>query len=51
MRGGVDVLASLKPILKKDLDTDQHRLIETRFTAIKQAVGIKKKLIQLFYNF
>ena len=42
MRGEVDVLASLKPRLQKDLDTDQHRLIEPRFTAIKQAVGIKK---------
>ena len=42
MRGEVDVLASLKPRLQKDLDTDQHRLIEPRFTAIKQAIGIKK---------
>ncbi len=42
MRGEVDVLASLKPRLLKDLDTDHHRLIEPRFTAIKQAVGIKK---------
>ena len=42
MLGEVDVLASLKPRLQKDLDTDQHRLIEPRFTAIKQAVGIKK---------
>ena len=42
LRGEVDVLASLKPRLQKDLDTDQHRLIEPRFTAIKQAVGIKK---------
>ena len=42
MRGEVDVLASLKPRLQKDLDTDQHRLIEPRFTAIKQAVGIKR---------
>ena len=42
MRGEVDVLASLKPRLQKDLDTDQHRLIEPRFTAIKQAVGIRK---------
>ena len=42
MRGEVDVLASLKPRLQKDLDTDQHRLIEPRFTAIKQAVGVKK---------
>ena len=42
MSGEVDVLASLKPRLQKDLDTDQHRLIEPRFTAIKQAVGIKK---------
>jgi polar amino acid transport system substrate-binding protein len=42
MRGEVDVLASLKPRLQKDLDTDQHRLIEPSFTAIKQAVGIKK---------
>ena len=42
MRGEVDVLASLKPRLQKDLDTDLHRLIEPRFTAIKQAVGIKK---------
>ena len=50
MRGEVDVLASLKPRLQKDLDTDQYRLIEPRFTAIKQAVGIKK-LIQLIYNF
>ncbi len=49
MRGEVDVLASLKPRLHTDLDTDQHRLIEPRFTAIKQAVGIKK-LIHLFYG-
>ena len=42
MSGEVDVLASLKPRLLKDLDTDQHRLIEPCFTAIKQAVGIKK---------
>ena len=42
LRGEADVLASLKPRLQKDLDTDQHRLIEPRFTAIKQAVGIKK---------
>ena len=42
MRGEVDVLASLKPRLLKDLDIDHHRLIEPRFTAIKQAVGIKK---------
>ena len=42
MRGEADVLASLKPRLQRDLDTNQHRLIEPRFTAIKQAVGIKK---------
>ena len=42
MSGEVDVLASLKPRLQKDLDNDQYRLIEPRFTAIKQAVGIKK---------
>ena len=42
MGGEVDVLASLRPRLQKDLDTDQHRLIEPRFTAIKQTVGIKK---------
>ena len=42
MRGEVDVLASLKPRSQKDLDTDKNRLIEPRFTAIKQAVGIKK---------
>ena len=42
MQGEVDVLASLKPRLQRDMDTDQHRLIEPRFTAIKQAVGIKK---------
>ena len=42
VRGDVDVLASLKPRLQEDLDTDLHRLIEPRFTAIKQAVGIKK---------
>ena len=42
LRGEVDVLASLKPRLQIELDTGQHRLIEPRFTAIKQAVGIKK---------
>ena len=42
MRGEVDVLASLKPKLQKEMDTDQHRIIEPRFTAIKQAIGIKK---------
>jgi polar amino acid transport system substrate-binding protein len=42
LRGEVDVLASLKPRLQMELDTGQHRLIEPRFTAIKQAVGIKK---------
>ena len=52
MRGEVDVLASLKPRLQKDLDTDKHRLIEPRFTAIKQAVGIKKTdpLVLQFLN-
>ena len=50
MRGEVDVLASLKPRLLEDLNTDHYRLIEPRFTAIKQAVGIKK-MIQLFYDF
>ena len=38
----MDVLASLKPRLQMELDTGQHRLVEPRFTAIKQAVGIKK---------
>ena len=42
LRGKVDVLASLKPRLQMELDTSQYRLIEPRFTAIKQAVGIKK---------
>jgi len=42
LRGEVDVLASLKPRLQMELDTGQHRLIEPRFTTIKQAVGIKK---------
>ena len=42
LRGEVDVLASLKPRLQMELDAGQHRLIEPRFTAIKQAVGIKK---------
>ena len=41
-RGEADVLASLKPRLQMELDTDQHRMIAPRFTAIKQAVGIKK---------
>ena len=42
LRGEVDVLASLKPRLQMELDNGQHHLIEPRFTAIKQAVGIKK---------
>ena len=42
LRGEADVLASLKPRLQMELDTDQHRMIAPRFTAIKQAVGIKK---------
>jgi polar amino acid transport system substrate-binding protein len=42
LRGEADVLASLKPRLQMELDTGQHRLVEPRFTAIKQAVGIKK---------
>ena len=42
LRGEVDVLASLKPRIQKEMDTDHHRMIEPRFTAIKQAVGIKK---------
>ena len=42
LHGEVDVLASLKPRLQMELDTGQHRLVEPRFTAIKQAVGIKK---------
>lgn len=42
LRGEADVLASLKPRLKMELDTDRHRMIAPRFTAIKQAVGIKK---------
>ena len=41
-RGEADVLASLKPRLQMELDTDRHRIIAPRFTAIKQAVGIKK---------
>ena len=42
LRGEADVLASLKPSLQMELDTDRHRMIAPRFTAIKQAVGIKK---------
>ena len=42
LRGEADVLASLKPRLQMELNTGQHRLVEPRFTAIKQAVGIKK---------
>ena len=42
LRGEADVLASLKPRLQMELDTDRHRMITPRFTAIKQAVGIKK---------
>jgi len=42
LRGEADVLASLKPRLQMELDTDRHRIIAPRFTAIKQAVGIKK---------
>ena len=42
LRGEADVLASLKPRLQMELDTDRHRMIAPRFTAIKQAVGIKK---------
>ena len=42
LRGEADVLASLKPRLQMELDTDRHRIIASRFTAIKQAVGIKK---------
>ena len=42
LRGEADALASLKPRLQMELDTDRHRIIAPRFTAIKQAVGIKK---------
>jgi polar amino acid transport system substrate-binding protein len=42
LRGEADVLASLKPRLQMELDTDRHRIIAPRFTAIKQAIGIKK---------
>ncbi len=42
LRGEADVLASLKPRLQMELDTDRYRMIAPRFTAIKQAVGIKK---------
>ena len=42
MRGKADVLASLKPRLQIELAAGQHRIIAPRFTAIKQAVGIKK---------
>ena len=42
LRGKADVLASLKPRLKIELAAGQHRIIAPRFTAIKQAVGIKK---------
>jgi len=42
LRGEADVLASLKPRLQMELDTDRYRIIAPRFTAIKQAVGIKK---------
>ena len=42
LRGEADVLASLKPSLQMELDTDRHRMIAPRFTVIKQAVGIKK---------
>jgi len=42
LRGEADVLASLKPRLQMELDTDRHCIIAPRFTAIKQAVGIKK---------
>ena len=42
LRGEADVLASLKPRLQTELATGQHRMIAPRFTAIKQAVGIKK---------
>ena len=42
LRGKADVLASLKPRLQIELAAGQHRIIAPRFTAIKQAVGIKK---------
>ena len=42
LRGEADVLASLKPRLQTELASGQHRIIAPRFTAIKQAVGIKK---------
>jgi polar amino acid transport system substrate-binding protein len=42
LRGKADVLASLKPRLQMELAAGQHRMIAPRFTAIKQAVGIKK---------
>lgn len=42
LRGEADVLASLKPRLQMELAAGQHRMIAPRFTAIKQAVGIKK---------
>ena len=52
-RGEVDVLASLKPKLLSELHTNEnYRIIEPRFTAIKQSVGIKKSdpVVMQFLN-
>ena len=52
-RGETDVLASLKPKLLSELNTNQnYRIIEPRFTAIKQSVGIKKSdpVVMQFLN-
>lgn len=41
--GQADALASLKPKLVEDLEaSDKYRLIEPPFTAIRQAVGLRK---------
>lgn len=42
-KGEADVLASLKPKLVEEIEaSDQYRIIDTPFTAIRQAVGIAK---------
>jgi polar amino acid transport system substrate-binding protein len=43
LRGEADVLASLKPKLLEELSSsNDYRIIQTPFTAVKQSVGVKK---------
>ena len=43
LRGEADVLASLKPkLLEEFSSSNEYRIIQTPFTAVKQSVGVKK---------